>query len=423
MTHINKDTFCNIPFTKISTENNGSYLHCCYAVPSNESVIEFKKYAVKNSQGTSHTIVDDIDTVWNSNFYKSLRRDLINGVQNSACKYCWDKESVGAHSFRQTNSQVPNNLTDILNSDYTLSVGPVSLDVKIGNFCNLKCIMCHPMNSTEHVAEIKQWREQGISVPRFVDMAEDEFELVARAFNGDNFYNGISLAIATVKEIQFYGGEPLASAEVLKLLTNLIKDGHSSNISIKMITNLSITNEKIFAKLEQFKSVELIVSWDHYDASISNFIRYPIDYERFLVNVEYIKQNPLYNIKISNTISIFNIFDIPALYDIFENLDPSRNITISANLLEIPKYFNIQYLKQEQKDAIAVMLDTYLEKNKLYKIFNNSSCFNVLHTIKNSMMVTPIDFDQVVEERQQVLALYDRTRNTDSRKLFPYLYE
>ena len=423
MTHINHSTFCNIPFTKISTENNGSYLHCCYAVPSDETVIEFKKYSVKDSQGTNYTIKDNVQQVWNSDFYKKLRHDLINGVQNTACKHCWDKEQHGAHSYRQTNSLVPDNLFDILNQDYTMSVGPSLLDVKIGNFCNLKCIMCHPINSTEHVAEIKQWRNQGIEVPSFVDMLEEEFELVARSFNGDQFFNGISSVISTVTEIQFYGGEPLASIEVLKLLDKLIIDGHSSKIAIKMITNLSVTNKKIFSKLEKFKSVELIVSWDHHDAIISNFIRYPLDYNKFLDNFDYIKSNPLYNIKISNTISIFNIFDIPAMYDMFENLDSTRNITVSANLLEIPRYFSVQYLKQSQKELIANMLESYIEKNKLYKIFNNTNCFKVLSTINNLMMVQPNNFAQVVEERSQVLALYDATRNTDSKKLFPYLYE
>ena len=423
MTHINHTTFCNIPFTKISTENNGSYLHCCYAVPSDETVIEFKKYSVKDSQGTNYTIKDDVQQVWNSDFYKKLRHDLINGVQNPACKHCWDKEQYGVHSYRKTNSAVPSNLSNVLNQDYTMSVGPSLLDVKIGNFCNLKCIMCHPINSTEHVSEIKQWRNQGIVVPSFVDMLEEEFELVERSFDGDKFFNGISSVISTVTEIQFYGGEPLASIEVLKLLDKLIRDGHSSNIAIKMITNLSVTNNKIFSKLEKFKSVELIVSWDHHDATISNFIRYPIDYSKFLANFDYIKSNPLYDIKISNTISIFNIFDVPAMYDMFENLDLTRNITVAVNLLEIPRYFSVQYLKQSQKELIVNMLNSYLEKNKLYKIFNNTNCFKVLNTIKNSILVTPNNFAQVVEERSQVLALYDATRNTNSKLLFPYLYE
>jgi hypothetical protein len=111
------------------------------------------------------------------------------------------------------------------------------------------------------------------------------------------------------------------------------------------------------------------------------------------------------------------------MYDMFENLDPTRNITIAANLLEIPNYFSVQYLTQSQKQTIANMLDEYIEKTKLYKIFNNTNCVKVLSTIKNIMIAQPDNFDQVVEERNRVLALYDRTRNTNSKQLFPYLYE
>ena len=43
--------------------------------------------------------------------------------------------------------------------------------------------------------------------------------------------------------------------------------------------------------------------------------------------------------------------------------------------------------------------------------------------LKNLMNQQPIDYDEIINERTRILELYDQTRATDSKKLFPYIYE
>ena len=81
---MNQKTFCLLPFTHISSTNDGNYRVCCC---SEEKVIT-------KPDGTAYNMrKDSVVEVWNSEHYKQLRKDLLNGVQNPTCEYCWNYEA------------------------------------------------------------------------------------------------------------------------------------------------------------------------------------------------------------------------------------------------------------------------------------------------------------------------------------------
>jgi sulfatase maturation enzyme AslB (radical SAM superfamily) len=409
----------------ISTANDNSYHHCCYSIPSDQSVIVFKDYAVKNNQGLpAETDKDDLLSVWNSEFYKRLRKDLLTGNQNPACNYCWQRENLGVMSYRQKNQDISDEVLKKLNDDYSLDTGPQILDIKIGNFCNLKCIMCHPVNSTEHVKEIQLMKQQGYTVPSFVDISDDQLSTMIKHFDSEKFFNSIKACLPSIKEFQFYGGEPLATIEVLKFLDLILTTGYRPKI--KIITNLSITNEKIFAKLEQFDEVELIISWDHTDPTISNYIRHPLDHAKFLKNLDRVVEHPSYHIAFSPTISVFNIFNVPDLFEAIEriNLKHHNVRSVSVNILEIPRYFSLRYLDDFVKITAKTELLGFLNRARSFSIFKDGSTasYQTLESLITFMTHSPEDYLAVQQERSKVLEVYDVVRKTNSKSLFPYLY-
>jgi organic radical activating enzyme len=409
----------------ISTANDNSYHHCCYSIPSDQSVIVFKDYAVKNDQNAAAEVnKDNLTAVWNSKFYKQLRKDLLTGHQNPACSYCWNREAQGVMSHRQKHLDVPEKILEKLNDDYSLNIGPQVLDVKIGNFCNLKCIMCHPVNSTEHVKEIQEIKQLGYEVPSFVDISNEQLSTIIKQFNSEEFFNSIKHCLADIKEFQFYGGEPLATIEVLNFLDLILETQYRPKI--KIITNLSITNEKIFAKLEQFREVELIISWDHTDPVISNYIRHPLDHSRFLSNLDRVVQHPSYQIAFSPTMSVFNVFNVSELFGTMEEINLKyRNVrSISVNILDMPRYFSLRYLDDFVKISAKTELLKFLNYSKSFSIFKDGSTasYQALESLMTFMTYRPEDYLAVQQERSRVLGVYDSIRNTDSKSLFPYLY-
>lgn len=423
---INKNTFCSIPFTTISTANDNSYHHCCFSIPADQDTIIFKDYAIKNNQGISADInKDNLLELWNGIFYKQLRKDLLTGVKNDACNYCWKREDTGIVSHRQKHQNISSTILESINEDYSLKIGPQILDVKIGNFCNLKCIMCHPINSTEHVLEIDQMRKQGLDVPKFVDITNEQLSSIVKHFDSNKTFNSIKECIGGIKEFQFYGGEPLATNEVLKFLDLILE--LDLQPKIKIITNLSITNEKIFSKLEKFSDVELIVSWDHTDSKCSNYIRYPIDYSKFLNNLDRVIRHPSYHLMFSPTMSIFNIFNVPDLFSKMEDINQTyKNLrSISVNILDIPIYFSLKYLDEQTKEHAESSLTNFLNEAKYFSIFDdgNSAAYKTLKSLIHLMKEHPVDYIKVQEERFKVLSTYDKIRNTNTKELFPYLYK
>jgi MoaA/NifB/PqqE/SkfB family radical SAM enzyme len=423
-------TFCKIPFTVMATFNDDTYHHCCDAIPSDVDPANFTPFSIHDEHNQPFSIQrHSFIQVWNSEFYKKLRLDMTSGIQNPSCNHCWRQEDLGlySHRLKENKNVVIDREIKHMNADGSMSVGPKYLEIRTGNFCNLKCIMCHPANSTEIVKEVKLWRQMLVEIPRHVDMPDETLNQLDRSFDGNRIAAGLEEVLDDVEEIQFYGGEPLATHEVVLFLDHLIMLGKAGNLKIKMISNLSISNQKIFDRLDQFKEVEIIASWDHVDPVKSHFIRYPLDHAQYLKNFERMLNHPTYHLKISPTISVFNIYDVPAIFDHFEKINnqTEKYVHITANILEIPNYFSLPYLKQDQKNIINSMLSEYINKNKSYKIFQegNSSCYNFLSSLKNFINQQPIDYNEVVSERTRVLELYDQTRSTDSKKLFPYLYE
>lgn len=416
----NKNTFCSTPFRELYTENDGSFIHCCHAVDTDS--VRFFENSVKDSHGTLFTVdtVNNLDAVWNSKFYKNLRQDLVEGVKNPLCKHCWRLEAMGAASPRD--SQMPENFQHKIQSDYRVSDGPEFVDLKTGNTCNLKCIMCHPANSTLHLEEVHELRDSGDSVPSAVAVSRQEEAAMRKQIPLEFIQNNLDHDLKNLREIQLHGGEPLVTKKALEFIDSVIASGHSKRIKIKVITNLAVNSQKIFHKLKQFQSVELIVSWDHVNPEKNSFIRFPIDHSRFLETLSYVRENHAFDIKISNTLSVFNVLDIQEIYDYFESLAQHQELAVTTNIVQAPRYFNSQYLSQQHRQQIKDFVPRWLEHNRNYKIFRTGNCYSVLSGIPNFVSHQPSDLNEVLNEQEQVLAVYDKKRGTDSQHLFPFLF-
>jgi organic radical activating enzyme len=423
----NKNTFCVIPFTRAYTTNNGLWQHCCFGPPRMENG-NGQYFSIKD-----HSIVE----VWNSQYMKNLRLDLINGVKNTNCEYCWNREDNGAHSHRIKSNNIIYIDKDIIdsaiNNDGNLDTMPEGINIKLGNLCNLKCITCNPLGSSMHKDEVATWKTINVQLPNWIaDIDKHELEadrlseIDLRKLNVDIMLTNIRPMLRHCREITVLGGEPFVHPMTEKILKLCVTENIANNISIEIITNLTILNQHHIEYFSKFKESKIVVSYDHIDADKFKYIRFPAPYRKFKKNFD--KLMTLANItkKISTTFSIFNIFDFREIFDEFELVRNSINETlyININLVSEPNYFDIKYLENYQKKQIITSMNQYLEKNKNYRIFvENKSFYNYLTTIKEFLNMPVDDFNNVVLERTRVLNLYDITRGTKYKELFPFIKE
>ena len=147
---------CILPWIHLSITPGGFVRLCCQAeedVALND--VPLSLY--------THTI----EEIWNSDYMRDVRRDMVEGRCVSACRGCTQSEKLGTGSYRTlSNRQWSEELgpfDDMLLSSqqkgFKVSGNPVSFHLVTGNLCNLKCRMCNPLFSSQVAKDIvqRQW--------------------------------------------------------------------------------------------------------------------------------------------------------------------------------------------------------------------------------------------------------------------------
>ena len=393
-----KDTFCILPFVSMSNTNSGDYRVCCDSFGFGPNIQQ-----------------DDAEQVWSSEFYQQLRSDLISGVQNKNCSSCWRAEQNDGYSMRKNENRhyTEEAIAQIIEQKPL----PTLFDFKLGNLCNLKCIMCCQLSSSLHETEVKQWQAKNIKLPKLLDYIEIQFKDENQQYridkeNCDTILDNLKTILPSLTTLRLVGGEPLINPLTYILVDKLIELGYAKYLNLEIITNLSDIKTSFIKQLEQFKSVQLTCSYDHVDPEKFHFIRFPADYTEFKTNFNRVLASNL-NVTISTTFSIFNIFDLEKILDEFETV----GVHVSFNYVIDPNYFSIKYLSDTQKETVVQIVNRVL--NKGYKILEtNESLVNYLKNIDKVLYAELSDFAEVVKERTRVLELYDSTRRTDYSKLY-----
>jgi len=431
MDYKNHPTFCLLPFTHISSTNDGNYRACCCS----EEVV------ITKEDGTPYNMRrDNVITVWNSTQYKQLRLDLLNGIKNPTCDYCWNYEAGGAYSKRQKSNDEKHDMypdynifiEDALANNGALSTPPTDLDVKVGTQCNLKCIMCYPGSSSLHQDERDQIESMGEELPgllKFHDTRVKTFNLKVEEFNPrdldvENIIDNLDPSLQQAIHMSLVGGEPLVTKTTQRLLEQCVERGYAKNMMLQIITNLSVINPKTIALLEQFKHPMLCVSYDHIDPAKFNFIRYPADYNVFKTNFEKLWKNTKIEKKLSTTWGIFNIFDFEEIFAEWESIAQrqERRFVINFGLIYYPDYFSLRYLESEQKAEITERIQSFMSTNSNWKIFTDNPEFTEsVISVPGYMGEQADNHLEVCKERTRVLELYDSIRGTDYKTLFPYI--
>ena len=84
----------------VATNLSGNYL--CVAIPTGENFIQMKQVRLIK-------FIKIPDEIWNTQVYKNLRKDLLNGKKPKMCVRCWREEATGIKST----SKDPNESTKI----------------------------------------------------------------------------------------------------------------------------------------------------------------------------------------------------------------------------------------------------------------------------------------------------------------------
>lgn len=352
-------SFCPELWSQIEIDAQGDFKICCLANHDKDFGM-----AMDEEGNVMNVLTHSIQEAMNSKTHRDHRLLLKQNIRPKRCASCYDSEQVtnGTESKRQSaimlsNGKIPeyvnvDNADSMTNEDGTIRSNVVVLDLRFGNLCNYKCVMCSPQHSNQWyddwIALGNEHFNKGLKKYSFEKDEHGRYQMdQTRWWEFDIWWKQFDEIAPQIRKIYFTGGEPLLVPAMQKILDILIERGLSKNIMLRYDTNLSVINPKVIDKWKQFRKNILCVSIDD-TFERYNLIRNPGNYERFIENIKTIKEHGHEIRYISSCIGIATPYAIQRVLQVADEL----NVRTFFRFLEGPYWLDIRILPRKAKEKI-----------------------------------------------------------------------
>lgn len=439
----NLESFCSEVWSQIEIDAEGDFKICCLA--NNDD--DFGMARDENDR-VMNILTDDIESAINSKTHKEHRVELSKNIKPKRCRNCYDSEDTtrgvsdwGARAKNGTSKRqrvlnrtaptIPEYVTvdsasDVTQDDGTI-INPkiVNLDLRFGNLCNQKCIMCSPQHSNlwyEDWAAISRAaaetynRKDGVykkgkyKVYPIVQDNRGKFKMQGAHpwWETDVWWEKFDKISHQVKHIYFTGGEPLLVPAMQECLDRLIHADYAKDIRLRYDTNLSAINNKVIEKWKHFKEVLLCVSVDEVGDRY-NLIRFPGNFDRLKTNIKELQKN---NIPIHYISACIGNASIYSMLRVLEFADEFQVDTV-FRYLEGPDWLDMRHLPKSAKIEIITNLKQHENKN------GRASRRWIKSQIKLLEKYMETEDQKMIQEFVRVMDILDIQRGTNWRKTLP----
>ena len=358
---------CSLPWEHISVHPHGVCSVCCEA--NFESP---QSFASKN--GKILNVKTGVENIMNSDTYKEIRRQMINGEIPDACLKCHEVEKVGGFSKRQF---VTSNKTDFTTQeDGTINVNLKNVEVRLGNYCNLKCRGCNAESSTSWIQDYHKLKNKVRLQSSYDSVIKDESSDYSWA-DSEDFYQDLFSVSDKLELLQISGGEPFLVDKHSSLLDKLIENGQCHKLVVSYVTNANYNIDRIrhiLEKLKNFREVHISVSID--DVGIRNtYMRGLSNWDLTIKNLKELITTYNFNFTITQTINVYNFLYVEKLYEFLK--DNGIHLHIIVNHIFDPDYLNVntlpQNIRREKIDSIKNKIPDYYYNDLFGKYYNSET--------------------------------------------------
>jgi MoaA/NifB/PqqE/SkfB family radical SAM enzyme len=390
------DSHCVYAWCNMEIRNDGSFSPCC----------RFDGH-ILNDQGQALTIQNsNIEEAYLSAFMQDLRKDLLEGKKPKTCNYCWVNEKgnnknknsslryVGNHKFKDVYYILDYKKEDVNNIR--------SLDLKLGNTCNLSCRICNPVPSSKIAS-------MDLTVGR---LTLKDFKKISRATKWattDEFWHQFLPIAQNLTSIDIVGGEPFLVKPHYNFVAKLIELGLAKNITMNYESNGTIYADEYIEQWKHFKAVKVGFSVDDMNERFE-YQRNGAIWESVVENIKKYSSLRFENLslEIYPTINIQNVYYLPELLEwaLTMNVD-----TISYGFLHGPEYLSIENLTEEAKKLVIDKLLPYQDR---YEMIDAT-----INKIKNSKPIQT-DFLKQMQSRDAERGQNFAAHHSDIAKAMGY---
>lgn len=286
----------------------------------------------------------------------NIRKNMLDNKADKNCTWCVHR-TIEDNNFSYLRDHYNSRLIDE-DIDYldTNNFDLRFIDLHWSNICNLRCVMCWPQQSSL--------------------IAKDQ-KVITASVDKKNIHTIIDMIKQNqknLKEIYLSGGEPF----YIPYNTLLLDQLENTNIPLRINTNMHWKkNNKLFKILtKKFKNVQLTMSVDALGDKF-DYIRNGANWNRFISNLQYVRDNTDFEIRINSIFSVMNAIDIDKVVNFFYHDQKIKDITI--NILHRPTPIDAKNYPTEKKADIIQKLENCLETLSKEDI-------NLINNIKNCIM-------------------------------------
>ena len=282
-----------MPWIGLEINNNGNLRPCCVY-----------KDQIRDDQDNIFNINNNtIEEYFSSKSMTELKEQLLNGEEPWGCAKCYEEESLNVASLRQRKN---NQFKDYITKS-TETVDLISVDLKLSNLCNQKCVICNTNASSLLASENKQILPE-------MNLEWNRQQNLYHWYKKDNAWSEIEAKTQATQHFDFYGGEPWLIKKQWEFIEHLIDTGKSKYISLNYATNGSIHDDAYFTEyFSKFKDVSILYSADGIENTFE-YNRFPAKWETYKTNILKAKKFQLDNnitwMGVAYTVSAYSIHNV-----------------------------------------------------------------------------------------------------------------
>lgn len=381
----------------------------------------------------------------NTEYKKQQMQMMLDGVRPSECEYCWKAEDSGHISdriYKSSTSWAKIHFDDVVKNK-TEDVNPAYLEISFSNVCNFKCAYCSPDLSSQWYEEIDKhgpyptlnrynnfdWFKQIGKMP----IKHSEYNPYVEAFWQwwPELYQGLHT-------LRLTGGEPLLSKDAWKML-DYIEENPNKNLVFALNTNLCVSDElidKLITKIQNIsrdsKEFQFFTSGEAVGAC-GEYIRYGLDYAKWLANLEKILDNTEVIVAVMTTVNLTSVTTycdfIRQLLDLrgkYNKTSSFNKVQFMTNFLRYPEFLSLNILDNETKIIFKNDIEQLIEERGKWDGLGNLM-FSEIDQLKRMVdyMMLPPDSNKLNLLRNDFIKFvdeYDLRKNLNFVETFPELY-
>lgn len=423
----NQKIFCNTPWYEAHIYWDGSLGICCQENRKLHS--DDQKYNIKNMTLTEW---------FNSEPVKSLRRQLLSDTPTDICDRCYHEEDIEGTSRRHRSNQKSVIFTkEAFTESFKQSPGyahfklsedtngftdtlPIDLHIDLGNYCNLACKMCWSGASTRIASQYVQWGHTEHKQYLGNDWTKD-------TDTWNKVLNEL-LTIPKLNNIHFMGGETLLTKRLEEFVDFMIAN-NKFDLCMSFVTNGTVFNESLLAKLKLFTRVGIEVSIETVTEH-NSYVRQGTDTNKVLANIQRYKElcdNSTVSLTLRPTISALTI----GYYYTLLEYCLEQKLLIKSLLVIGHEYLIAKKLPLHIRKSYVDNYEKILQKLPnidVTKDYNVSDPYNYINSVKTQI----IQILNILNSQEQNSDLSDMIKHCrrwddvtklDARKLYPEFKE